>query len=58
MHLYENNRLGVLTVSFVPSAENPKMALTTPIDPITEHTMIVVLSHFIAIFLASSLLPA
>jgi hypothetical protein len=56
--MYENNRLGVLTVSFVPSAENPKMALTTPIDPITEHTMIVVLSHFIAIFLASSLLPA
>jgi hypothetical protein len=33
-----------LTVSFVPSAENPKMALNTPTDPTTEHTMIIVLS--------------
>jgi hypothetical protein len=33
-----------LTVSFVPSAENPKMALNTPRDPTTEHTMIIVLS--------------
>jgi hypothetical protein len=39
----------VLTVSFVPSAENPRMALSNPRDPITEQTMMDVLSIWIAI---------
>jgi len=52
----------VLTVSFVPSAENPKMALSTPRDPTTAHTMIKILSIFVALFiylpLALSVLPS
>lgn len=43
------SRSAVLTVSFVPSAENPRMALSNPRDPITEQTMMDVLSIWIAI---------
>jgi hypothetical protein len=42
----------VLTVSFVPSAENPKMALSTPRDPTTEVTMIAVFSILTPILLS------